>query len=351
METRTREEVEGIEVTRFRYFLPARAQRLAYGAGIPTNLRNDWRTRFQILPFAASFFGHMGKLIASSDVVHAHWIEPAFLALPWKGVYGKPLVVSVHRYNPGGRFGRALYRQVMERADVVMFNSTFTQDLCAKGLGSGYSTVIPPGIDIGRFPSKWQVEVDNVKQSRPRIFALGSLVPKKGFIHLVEAIPRVLSQVECEFVIGGQGPELEALRARATELGVHNVLTFLGRVPTTDVPRLMREAAVFVLPSILHVSGESETLGMVLVEALASGTPCVASETGGIPDVIEDGINGFLVPPGDSTLLAERIVMLLTDEKLRNSLGRNGRQKVERYFGLSVVAEHVLAVYEEALTQ
>lgn len=340
------EVIEGIEVTRFRYFLPNRAQRLAYGAGIPTNLRNDWRVRFQILPFAVSFSLHMRKVIAACDVVHAHWIEPAFLALPWTRIYGKPLIVSVHRYNPSGRMGKAIYRRALAAADAVLLNSSFTQGRCLRDVTPKLHKVIPPGIDIGRFLSRWETERSSGEETRSIVFALGSLLPVKGFIHLVEAMPYVLDRVSCDFVIGGQGPLRDLLLARAKELGVDYRLKLLGRVSTEDVPRLMREADVFVLPSVPHPSGDNEALGMVLVEALASGTPCVASNTGGIPDVIEDGVNGFLVPPGESVVLAKRIVFLLEDGQLRQRMGRAGRRKVEQQFSLTPIADDIISVYE-----
>jgi glycosyltransferase involved in cell wall biosynthesis len=214
------------------------------------------------------------------------------------------------------------------------------------------SEIMPPSIDTKRFHCKWEQYgpswFNNLK--RPlRIFALGVLISRKGFIHLVDAMPAVLEQTDCELIIGGDGPERARILERASQLGIADRVHLLGKVSTDEVPRLMCEADVFVLPSVPESSGYNETLGVVLLEALASGTPCVASRTGGIPDAVEDGVDGYLVTPGDSNELATCIIRLLRDEDLRERMGQAGRQKVEQRFSLQPIVRRTIAVYEQLL--
>lgn len=336
----------GVRVHRFPYFYPAQLQRVAYGAGIPTNLRIDRLARLQLLPFVASFFWHAVQLSRSADLIHAHWIEPGLLGFLCSRILKRPLVLSVHRYNPLGLLGRRVYQIALGGSDCVFFNSNYTRCRAEADISVHFSKVVPPGIDLERFPPSWEVAPAEDKPNHT-VFALGSLLPVKGFIHLIEAMPSVLEAVpNCRFFIGGQGPERERLVQRAVSLGVQDRLTLLGRVNTTDVPRLMRSATVFVLPSIPH-AGDSETLGMVLVEALASGTPCVASRTGGITDVVKDGVNGFLVPPGEPLDLAKSIRHLLASPGLRQQMARAGRAIVEEKFSLEAISKQVQSVYRE----
>jgi glycosyltransferase involved in cell wall biosynthesis len=171
----------------------------------------------------------------------------------------------------------------------------------------------------------------------------------KGFTHLIDALPLLLAETDCRVLIGGQGPERDALLQQAKALGVAESVHLLGRVPTEQVPALMQQAAVFVLPSIPHPSGDTESLGMVLVEAMACGTPCVASHTGGIVDIVEDGVNGYLAQPGDAQGLAAGMMRLLQDEEARRTMGLAGRRKVEERFSVTAVAQRVIKVYQSIL--
>lgn len=349
-----REQMAGLSVKRFAYFFPARYQKIAYGAGIPTNLRNNRWIWLQLPLFLVSFFLHAGYVTRKHKIIHAHWIEPGLFGLIWRTIFRQPLIVSVHRFNPMGTLGKRLYRLVLKNADFVLFNSHYTEARCREQIQVRAGAVIPPGIDTERFYSKWEASEGTKNEDAdelPMIFGLGSLLPVKGFINLIEAMPFILSEYACRVVIGGRGPEREALLARAQALGVDHALTLLGRVPTEDVPDLMRKAAVFVLPSVAHASGDTEALGMVLVEAMSCGTVCVASNVGGVGDIVDDGENGYLVPHAQPRLLADKVVQLLKDPALRWQMGQQGRRKVEEQFSLDVVAERVRIIYEQVCGQ
>jgi glycogen(starch) synthase len=138
----------------------------------------------------------------------------------------------------------------------------------------------------------------------------------------------------------GDGPERPALERDVGRLGLGDRVRFLGFVPHDLVPAVLTHADVLVLPSLY------EELGTVLLEAMWVGLPIVASRTGGIPDVIEDGINGLLVPPGDPRVLAGAIDRLLGSPDLARRLAEAARQGAKQY-DWEVLAERILNVYRE----
>ncbi|HEX8645847.1 MAG TPA: glycosyltransferase [Thermoleophilaceae bacterium] len=159
--------------------------------------------------------------------------------------------------------------------------------------------------------------------AEPLVLSLGRLVPQKGQAVLVGAIAHLRAQgrdVRC--VIAGAGPLEDDLRALCEELGVADLVELPGAVPPADVPSLLERASVFCLPSF------AEGLPVVLMEAMASGLPVVASRVMGIPELVEDGSTGLLVPPGREVELAAALIRVLDDAELAARLVRAGREKV-----------------------
>ena len=159
----------------------------------------------------------------------------------------------------------------------------------------------------------------------PLVLTLSRLVPQKGQAVLVGAIAHLRAQgrdVRC--VIAGAGPLEDDLRALCEELGVSDLVELPGAVPPAGVPALLESASVFCLPSL------AEGLPVVLMEAMASGVPVVATRVMGIPELVEDGSTGLLVPPGEPAALAAALTRVLDDAELRARLVRAGREKVRR---------------------
>lgn len=155
-----------------------------------------------------------------------------------------------------------------------------------------------------------------------RIFCPGRLHPSKGQDVLIQALPRVVEAVpEVDVVFAGGGSERERLESLALELGVQHHVRFAGALPRTEVFRLMAEAAVVVVPS------RDEAFGLVNIEAMAMGTPVVASRVGGIPEIVREGVDGLLFESEDAAGLAACLVRLLRDENLRMEMGRNARER------------------------
>jgi glycosyltransferase involved in cell wall biosynthesis len=166
---------------------------------------------------------------------------------------------------------------------------------------------------------------------------------QKGMDVLLKSLPLILRYHKVALNIIGTGPRLPRYQALAADLGVAQHVRFLGFVEHQDMPRHYQQAGVFVLPS------RRESFGLVLAEAMACGLPVVATKVGAIPEVVEDGVTGVLVPPDDPEGLASAITALLNDPQTMRAMGTRGRQRAETCFTWDLVAKRVIEGYERAL--
>lgn len=207
---------------------------------------------------------------------------------------------------------------------------------------------IHSGVEIDRYTYA-RVNIDEMKHSlglNSRDLVVGTvgwLLPIKGPMYLLKAMEGVWqSHPDTSLVYVGKGDLEEELKKEAFRIGVSDRVTFLGW--RDDVPEIMQLLDIFVLPSL------NEGMGRVLVEAMAAGKAIVASDTGGIPDLIIHGHNGLLVPPEDSSRLAEAIITLLKDTHRRKEMGKNGTLLAKRYSVESMV-DKIDTLYEELLAK
>ncbi len=210
--------------------------------------------------------------------------------------------------------------------------------------------VVPLGVDIHRFtPSTNQPtnqltnQPTNQLTNQPTLLFTGRLRYYKGLdtlLHALVGLPPV------QLVVVGDGPMRDPWEALALELGVADRVRFLGEVDDAELPALYRQAHLFVLPA----NARAEAFGSVLLEAMASGLPCITTEVGsGTSWVVQDGVTGLVVPPRDPQALAEAIRSLLDNPELRTAMGRAGRARVAADFTQERMIARVQAVYEEVL--
>ena len=185
-----------------------------------------------------------------------------------------------------------------------------------------------------------------------RILHVARLVEVKGTRYLLRAFARVARTHDAvRLLIIGDGPLRRPLRALAASLGVGDRVEFLGALPHAEVLSSMRKAAMLVLPGIRTATGREEGLGMVLLEAAATGVPIIGSRVGGIPECIVDGKTGFLVPERDEETLARRMAELLEDPVRRHSMGAAGRALVEDRFDIDRQTAALENFYDSVLAR
>lgn len=335
--------------------------------GYAGGLRADTALRgaaWMAAPLALAAGWRLARRVARerhATVLHGHWVVPGgVIAAAAAG--GRPLVVSLHGSDvfvaeKHALLGR-LARGVFARAGYV---TACSEDLRARALRLGASErrseVVPYGVDTARFAPLASAAAREAARAElgvgpdePLVFAVGRLVRKKGFEYLVDAVARLSEdRPNLACVIAGTGDLDGELRARATARGVSGRVRFPGVMPHDRTAAAMGAADIVAVPSVRDDAGNVDGLPNVVLEALATGTPVVATPAGGIGSVVEDGVSGRLVPERDAAALAQAIGSLLDRPHAARALGATARARVLERHGWGRVAERFEAAYDTAV--
>lgn len=286
------------------------------------------------------------------DLIHVHAVGDTFgyyLGYLLRRVLATapPLVLGIYipqAYRFPRSFGEASWMSLCRAADVVFALSEFSKRNIAQAYHVPISkiSVMYGGVDESFFVSR----MPQAEQS-PRLLFCGRLAGRlegrrqqKGIDVLLQAMPHILARHEVRLEIVGEGPLLEAYRAMASELELETCVNFSGFIEYAQMPNHYANADLFVLPS------RRESFGLVLAEAMAAGLPVVATRAGAIPEVVQSGQTGILVPSEDPSALAAAIIEFLDHPRKMEDMGAQGRRRVKEYFTWNKVAERVLAAYD-----
>jgi glycosyltransferase involved in cell wall biosynthesis len=286
---------------------------LAYGHGIPGNIRRrPWL--LALLPlFLLSYARAARRAARSVDLVHAHWLPSAVAALATR----RPFVLQLWGSDAAlGLRAPFLFRPLVRQARIVLCPSRALAD-DARRLGAREVRVVPSGVDLPE-------EVGRPDEP-PHVLFVGRLSPEKGVEELLEATEGIAR------VVVGDGP----LRDSAPDA--------VGFVPPRELGAYYERAAVVACPS------RREGYGVVAREAMAHGRPVVASAIGGLLDAVQDGVTGVLVPARDPAALREALERLLADRELRERLGAAARERAQRELSWPAIAAETLEAYRDAL--
>lgn len=345
------ERVEGLDIHRFQYFFPMTWQKIAYHGGAAYNLSKNTFAKFQLPFFMASFFFKGLANVRGKDLIHAQWLPSALVAVILKKLTGKPYVMWVQRMVYGKGLMRWLNHLVLRNCAYVMFNSSYTKKEALKQFTPKKYGILHIGIDLERFK---QVPKEKVRKrlglspNSKIILTIGRFVEKKGFEYLIEAMKDIKDK-NALLLIGGYGPERKDLEALVKENKLEEKVKFVGRLKNRNLKFWISAADILVVPSIVDSKGETETLGLVAVEAIACSRPIIASAVGGLVDVVKDGYNGFLVKEKNSSQLSEKINLLLKDDALRAKFGKNARKHAEDVFAWNKLVSQTLDIYSQVL--
>ena len=216
-----------------------------------------------------------------------------------------------------------------------------------RGIEADKIITIPYGVDLDLYSCRNGIkkrEELNLNAFDPVIGVVGHLSEVKGHTYLIEAAPKICKEFpDVKFVFAGSGPQRETLEKQVKNLNLSSNFHFLG--VRRDIPELLNIIDIFVLPSLF------EGLPNVILEAMASSKPVVASAVGGIPEAVQHQVTGLLVPPKDPDALADAILKMLADREWATNMGKEGRKRVEEFFSIENEVKKIQQVYDDLFEQ
>lgn len=280
------------------------------------------------------------------NLIHAHWATyPSTVAWALGRLLDKPFGFTCHAHDIFTE--RQLLARKIDEAALAVTISQYNVDWLRQhvaGDGAQQLKVVHCGVDMAHAP--WRPD----GREGNRILAVGRLDPIKGFDTLVAALALLRERgVDAYCRLVGSGPLESALREQARRQGVAERIEFAGAQPQDVVRRWMREATLFALPSQVAEDGNRDGIPVALMEAMASGCTPVSTRVSGIPELIEDGVGGVLVDPGNVDALADALQRLLGDAALRRHLAVGARERVEHEFDARVEAARLRGHMQEVL--
>lgn len=344
--------VHSLPVHRFRYFFK-RWENLTHEETTPDRMKRS--LLYKILPAFYLMGGMIGivKLLRKNqyDAVHVHWPLPhAVFGWVAKTFFGLPVVTTfygvelrwVKRSLPLLK-GFLAWSARMSHRVVAISNYTAKEirelaDVPVEIIP--YTISLPENLDFSQ------------PQASPRIIlSVSRLVERKGIIYLIDALKYLPQEMEVHLAIIGDGPERERLKERALSQNLGRKISLPGWVSEAELESAYRNASVFVLPAIIDSKGDTEGLGVVILEAMNYKVPVIGSDLGGITDIIIDEETGLLVPEKDPQALAGAIIRILTDEDLRTKVVEGAYRHLKRNFSWDNILEKWVGVYGSLNTE
>ncbi len=347
---------DGVAVSTFRY-APERWEVIGYSRSLAKDETVRGAAALVTPLYALALRRAVRRTLAAvrHDLVHAHWVVPNGLFVA--GAVGSvPVGVGLHGsdvFLAERRGVRGLVSRILGRCRFLTGCSPELVDrVCALGFDRAVARVIPYGVDVEAFrPDReagrpWRERLGLAEEDL-LLLGVGRMVTKKGFHHLLQAAPGLLrDHPRLHIVLAGAGDRLEEYRRMA---GGHERVHFPGAVYRDTLPDLYRAADLFVLPAVHDPEGNVDGLPNVILEAMATGLPVVASGISGIPLAVTEGRNGFLVPEQDPEVLLAPIARLVEDDALRREMGAASRQRAVSDLTWDAVAGRYREAYVEAL--
>jgi len=335
------EEIEGISVERFRY-APRRYEKLAYTGNMATDVASSWTARLALVGFLGSDFVHSVRARRSfePELVHAHWWFPNGVVGTWvSGLARIPLVTTLHgtdvRLARKVGVAKPLFGHVLKHSAAVTTVSRWLKEETEALVPGVHPTVAPMPVATNLFGP-------GSSRGGQQLLFVGRLNDQKGAEHLLHALSSMKTPAASLDIVG-DGPNREALKQLAQQLGVASRIRWHGQLSQSELPSLYQRAAAVVIPSV------DEGLGLVAVEALLCETPVVAFDSGGLRDVIQHEKTGLLVKPGDRAALASALDNLLARDGRGSQLGRAGRLYALSAFAPESAARRYAEIYRQVL--
>lgn len=320
---KSREYLEGVEVIRYHYFPIHKWETLCYPGAIVPRIKEK-KIRGLLVPFLfISLYFHLLKYLPEYDIVHAHWLIPQGIV---QSFLKKEYIVTGHggdvvSLNKG--IIRKLKIRCLKRANHITVVSEHLKNKVQELVPELKISVISMGVNTNKFGKQYYVPNYFGQGDKKVVLFVGRLVEIKGVTYLIEA----MRQVDAKLVIVGDGPLRQELEKQADEINKsesEEKIKFLGAKAHDDLKEIYTSADVLCCPSVTAKDGAREGFGLIILEAMASGLPVIASKTGGITEVVHNMQNGILVKEKNSAEIRNAVKVLFENKDLYYKIIENG---------------------------
>ena len=355
-------EIDGVKVNRFRY-APASWEILTHEEGAPSKMASKPWLQLLAIPYIISGFFRCISICRKfkPDVIHAHWPFPhAYIALGAAKLFRIPLVLNFHGAEllliRKKKWVKPLLKFAIGQAQAVFANSSFTAGKikALKNVDvewSPYGTTLESGTAATGDTATPAITPHPV-DGKFKILFVGRHIERKGICYLIEAAKH-LPRDQFEIRIVGVGDLTDKLKVQAKAMAAANPdaaeIIFTGKLSPEELANEYKTANVFTLPAIVDSKGDTEGLGVVLIEAMELGLPVVASNVGGIPDVVVDGVSGILVPEKDPEALAGAYRRLAAEPELVKQLLAGAQKRIAECFSWDKIVERQIDSYKKII--
>jgi glycosyltransferase involved in cell wall biosynthesis len=339
--------VKGVYVHRFRYFFK-KWEHLTHTEGAPNRVSNPFYLCVAVFYVLAGLIAAV-RLCRKErfDLIHVHWPFPHGLwGLAVRLLFKIPIVFVFHGAElllaKRFFFVKPCLQLFIRYASALVCNSNFTARKLAE-ITHKPVHVIPFGCSVN------PRDVVKEPKKEKRILFVGRIIERKGLPFLLRAIPKISASLPVHLDVVGLGKAMADCEAIVASRGIRDKVTFHGFVDDQQLENMYANADVFVLPSIVDSKGDTEGLGVVLVEALSFKTPVVASDVGGISDVIIHEKTGLLIEEKSEAAIASAVIRILSDDELARRLADDGLKHAQDYFNWERIVDKVIDVSVQAV--
>ena len=349
--------VGGVKVHRFRY-APAELETLTHDVPAMDRIKKSPLMASLLPGYIAAGSAAAARVAREGnfDVVHAFWPIPHGLFGLAARSASKSALVSTFFSSELNWHGasRVIFEPMLQRivknSDAVTVISTFTGERLREFVPGADSLIIPFGAAAGDDFGSSYAPITYRSASDPfNLLFVGRLVRRKGVDVLLNAVVNLRDDPRLHVHVVGEGPERKPLMAESNRLGVDSVVTFEGGVSAERIEEFLKSCDALVLPAIVTETGETEGLGVVLLEAMSYHKLVIASSAGGITDIVIDGETGLLSPPGDAVALARTILAAMDDPSRMQKLAEQGFAHAKSEFGWDTIVSRLTETYHTAI--
>lgn len=342
------ENVKGVDIRRLRYFWPSRLQKLAYGDGIPSNIKHS-RIACLNIPFFLLVFAWKLLIHArNADIVHAHWGVLGAVSAAMRFIHRRPVVIMIRGtdFSSKNKLIKRTTEWAIKRADAVITNSPEYHEIIRDLRDEKNLYYIHNGVEYPSDAELAQLQVKYENQgSRQNVVSIARLIPERRYDVLIRAFAILhRKHPNVTLTLVGNGPHKKALECLVQELNLCSNVKFIGKVQHNEVFRYLLEADIYASATTVETHGNS------IAEAAAYGLPIVTTKVGFPAELVVDGETGFVVEPGDETELAGAMCKLLSAPEKMKEAGQKMRKRIKD-MGLTwpACAKRTIEVYRSCL--